>query len=137
MIHHAKSWTLNQLDCLVAVFLFVCFGFLKTNFFQFLFHTQLHSRYKAEMKLGRKKKNLHNLKDRQHMLEEKIEGCSKDVILVFPYIVTVVKSCISTRIKQFSGIQMTMLKLLICVSSGRCSSPLLAFTNLNDFSSTL
>lgn len=49
------------------------------------------------MKLGqrkKKKKKLHNLKYRQHKLEEKIEGCSKDVILVFPYIVTVVKKAV-------------------------------------------
>lgn len=63
------------------------------------------------MKFGRKGRIVQF--KRQQELDEKIGGCSKNVILLFLYIVTVVKSCISTRTKQFSGIPMTILKLLL------------------------
>lgn len=107
MICRSERWILNH-----------CIFF---NFFHFLFYTKFCNRYKAEMKLGRKRRVVQF--KRQHELEEKIGGHSKNVILLFLYIVTVVKSCISTRTKQFSGIQMTMLKSLLCFSFGRCSSP--------------
>lgn len=114
-----KRWTLNLS------------GFF--NFFHFLFYPYSATGSRLKWNLRGRVVQF----ERQHELEEKIGGFSKNVILLFLYIVTVVKSCISTRTKQFSATPMTMLKLLLCFSFDRCSSPPPAFTNLNGSSSTL
>lgn len=101
-----------------------------------LLHTEFWSRCNTGIKLreGNNKKTckkLYNLKARDiGKTGRYLKNQS------FLYEVTAVTSDISTRQKQFcSSTQMTLPKLLICFSFGRCSPRAAAFTSLNDSSS--